>query len=238
MSEDKTAQKVEPTKTPILEAAVLPDTTTKKTSGLAIAALILAFLFPLIGLILGIVALSSIKKNNEGGKGLATASIIIALVIMFIQVFAVFAIIAGVQKGVKDSGLNVDGKTGSVSVQGKDGESVSVGNTKVPQGFPSDVPIYQPSDVILAIKTKEGYNVTLATNDDSQKVLDFYTSKLSSNGWSKSENEFNFEAGSAQSFTKGSNQLVVLIGTDNKSTSGKKTTVNLTVAPKTSESSN
>lgn len=52
--------------------------TQQKTSGLAIAALILAIFIPIVGLVLGIIALSQIKNNpNLKGKGLAIAAIII-----------------------------------------------------------------------------------------------------------------------------------------------------------------
>ncbi|MFH0831030.1 MAG: DUF4190 domain-containing protein [Parcubacteria group bacterium] len=48
------------------------------TNGLAIAAFVLSLVgLGIIGLILGIVALSQIKKTGEGGKGLAIAGIII-----------------------------------------------------------------------------------------------------------------------------------------------------------------
>lgn len=49
----------------------------KKTNGLAIASLIVAFIVAPVGAILGHVSLGQIKKNNEGGRGLALAGIII-----------------------------------------------------------------------------------------------------------------------------------------------------------------
>jgi hypothetical protein len=143
-------------------------------------------------------------------------------------------VIFAFNKAVKDSGLNLDTKNGSVNVQGKDGESLSIGNAKLPEGFPSDVPIYKPSDVILSLKTKEGYNVTLATTDSSQKVSDFYKTQLSNNGWTKEETEIAFSSNVAQSFTKGNNQLVLLIGSDQNAKDGKQTTVNLTYGAKSS----
>ncbi|HZM82974.1 MAG TPA: DUF4190 domain-containing protein [Candidatus Limnocylindrales bacterium] len=48
-----------------------------KTSGLAIAALICAIFVPILGVILGIVALQQIKNTREKGKGLAIAAIVI-----------------------------------------------------------------------------------------------------------------------------------------------------------------
>lgn len=50
------------------------------SNGLAVAALVCSFLFPLIGLILSIVALSQMKSSgNNEGKGMATAGLIISI---------------------------------------------------------------------------------------------------------------------------------------------------------------
>lgn len=47
------------------------------TNGMAIAALILAFLFFPAGIVLGHVARGQIRRTGEGGRGLATAAPII-----------------------------------------------------------------------------------------------------------------------------------------------------------------
>lgn len=205
----------------------------KKTSGLAIAAIILAILVPVIGLILGIVALSSIKKNNEGGHGLAIAAIIVSIIMMIGSVLIFAAVIAGFNSALKKSGVDVS--SGTVSVQGEDGESATFGNnTKLPDGFPSDVPVYEPSDVILSIKSKGRYNVTLASKDDSSQISSFYKTQLASKGWKQSDSEISFGVGVATSFTKGDQQLVLLIGSDKNAKNGLQSTINLTVGPKDS----
>lgn len=48
-----------------------------RANSMAVAALILAFLFPFIGLVLGYIARSQIRRTGEGGGGLATAAIVI-----------------------------------------------------------------------------------------------------------------------------------------------------------------
>src|SRR5687768_1693436 len=72
-----------------------------KTSGLAIAALVLSILFcvplaPLAGIILGIVALSKIDRSNGAltGKGLAIGAIIAGVftIVMNVGVLAAIAI--------------------------------------------------------------------------------------------------------------------------------------------------
>ena len=61
------------------------------TNGMAIAALILVFFFFPLGIVLGHVARGQIKRTGEGGRGLATA----ALIIGYLQVALTVAVIAG-----------------------------------------------------------------------------------------------------------------------------------------------
>ncbi|PXX11335.1 DUF4190 domain-containing protein [Mycolicibacterium moriokaense] len=60
------------------------------TNGMAIAALILVFLFYPVGIVLGHVARGQIKRTGEGGQGLATA----ALVIGYLQLALTVGVIA------------------------------------------------------------------------------------------------------------------------------------------------
>ena len=65
--------------------AVAP-TAQAKTNIFAILALVFAFLFPIVGLVFGLVASSQIKKTGEQGKGLAMAGTIISIVFIVIAV--------------------------------------------------------------------------------------------------------------------------------------------------------
>jgi hypothetical protein len=56
------------------------------TSALAIGALISAFLCSPLGIILGFVAKSQIKKTGQSGDGLATAAIIVGVVSMLLGI--------------------------------------------------------------------------------------------------------------------------------------------------------
>jgi uncharacterized membrane protein len=56
----------------------------KKTNTLTIIGFILAFFFPLVGLILCIIGLQQIKKRKEKGRELAIAGIIISSVFMLV----------------------------------------------------------------------------------------------------------------------------------------------------------
>ena len=71
-------------------AAPPPYVLTRATNGMAIAALILVFVFFPLGIIFGHVARGQIKRTGEGGQGLAIA----ALVIGYLQVVLIAAVIA------------------------------------------------------------------------------------------------------------------------------------------------
>ncbi len=59
------------------------------TNGLAIASLICAFLFFPLGIAFGHMSLSQIRKNHEGGHGLAIAGLVISYVVAVLTVLAV-----------------------------------------------------------------------------------------------------------------------------------------------------
>jgi peptidyl-prolyl cis-trans isomerase B (cyclophilin B) len=61
----------------------------RRTNTMAIVGLILAFVFPLVGAIIGHVALGQIKKSGEEGRGLALAAVIIGWVFTAVAILAV-----------------------------------------------------------------------------------------------------------------------------------------------------
>ena len=75
----------------------------KKTNGVCIAAIIFAFLMPLVGLILGIIGIGSSKKNGEKGKGLAIAAILISILLPVVLVIAFFGLIVGAVNGTSEA---------------------------------------------------------------------------------------------------------------------------------------
>lgn len=66
----------------------------QKTNTLAIVSLISAFFISILGIILGHIALSQIKKTGEGGRGLALAGTILGYVFLVFQIVAIILIIA------------------------------------------------------------------------------------------------------------------------------------------------
>ena len=59
------------------------------TNGLAVASLVCAFLFFPLGIVFGHMSLSQIRKNHEGGHGLAVAGLVISYVVAVLTVIAV-----------------------------------------------------------------------------------------------------------------------------------------------------
>ena len=61
------------------------------TNGLAIASLVTAFLCSVVGVVLGFIAKSQIKKTGQAGNGLATAGIVIGILNMLLGLLVVGA---------------------------------------------------------------------------------------------------------------------------------------------------
>ena len=69
------------------------------TNGVAIAALIFAFFFNLVGLILGCVGLSKSKELNGAGRGMSIAAIVISIISMVIGLIVSIIYIAAIAAG-------------------------------------------------------------------------------------------------------------------------------------------
>src|SRR5882757_8770864 len=64
------------------------------TNGMAIAALVGALVFAPLGIILGHIARSQIKRTGEGGRGMATAGLIIGYVVTALSIVGALIAIA------------------------------------------------------------------------------------------------------------------------------------------------
>jgi len=71
-------------------------------SGLAIAALVVAFFSGLAGLIIGIVARRQIRRDGTRGDGLAVAAIVIGAVRLVVEVPLAILLVAGLSTGTDD----------------------------------------------------------------------------------------------------------------------------------------
>ena len=73
------------------------------TNGMAIAALIMAFVFYPVGIVLGHLARGQIRRKREGGKGLATAALILSYLQLAVTVGVILAMTDRNQEGAPAS---------------------------------------------------------------------------------------------------------------------------------------
>ncbi|MCU1478671.1 MAG: hypothetical protein JWQ64_3364 [Subtercola sp.] len=74
-----------------------PNAVARRTNVFAIVSLVLSIIgFTVVGIVFGFIALSQIKKNGDGGRGLAIAGIVIGFIelILGVILIIVFAVIA------------------------------------------------------------------------------------------------------------------------------------------------
>ncbi|SIS11501.1 DUF4190 domain-containing protein [Williamsia sterculiae] len=83
--------KSEPNQSPEPAATAVTPTAPGKTNDLAVAALICGLVISPVGIILGHISLSQIKKRNESGRGLALAGLIIGYAFTAIALIAIIA---------------------------------------------------------------------------------------------------------------------------------------------------
>jgi len=194
-------------KTPEIKKISSEDTASSnndnKTSGLAVAALVMAFFVPPVGLVLAIVALVQLKKNKESGKGIATAALVVSslLILVFIMVWALFiGVLFSVDKAAKDSVGSTASKA-EVTVKNNDTQSSEKGNAGLPEGFPSDFPIYPGGKISASSKTDGTYTVSFDTDDSKSKVEAYYSANLASNGWTSGEGTSSNDFGTSSTTT-------------------------------------
>ncbi len=127
--------------------------------------------------------------------------------------------------GVLGGDVEVDGD--SVTVETEDGSVTMSGSEgELPDGFPSDFPIYDGVD-IDSVSTIEGdsgtdYYINLYSDDSPKDVYDWYKSELSSAGWNIDSDLYMAESGDDSaifSVTKGTSQASIAIGVEGDSTS-------------------
>ncbi len=140
------------------------------------------------------------------------------------------------QKAVESAtGVKVNKDGNSVSVQGNDGQSVTIGQSnKLPDGFPEDVPVYDPATVTnsMSLASDKGstFSVQLETEDTVETVSAWYDTELKGKGWTIKGTMNSADSGALITSEKADQVLSVTIAPG--SGSDTKTTIALTYAPK------
>ncbi len=127
------------------------------------------------------------KKDNTVKIILIVVGVLVGLGVLATIATAVFLgnIFNRAAKGVKVTGgyANESG-----TLKANDGDTtINYGSgASLPEGFPSDVPIYQPSTILGSTKTNEDhFTVSVSTEDAPDKVGTYYKDQLLGGGWTK-----------------------------------------------------
>jgi len=81
------------------------------------------------------------------------------------------------------TGTDIDLETNSATVN-SNGNVISYGTQELPDGFPSNIPVYQPSTIVFSSSTTDGdYSVSLEVKDTYANVVAYYDTNIKSNNW-------------------------------------------------------
>lgn len=88
----------------------------------------------------------------------------------------------------QSTGVSVDQDGDQITITGPEGEEWTGGTGgALPQGWPDDHPVYEPSEIeaSTSFSTGEGtqQSVTLSTGDPFETVFDWYKSEAAAQGW-------------------------------------------------------
>ena len=148
MEPQATAQPASPPPSP-QQQTPQPNGSTK-TNSLAIWGLVLAFFFPIIGLILSIVAKSQIKKTGEGGSGLATGGIIVSIVLIIFQILAVIFWIFVISAAVVQENNNSSSSTSNTTTSTTDTTNYTADEKKAIETTEAFLTAIKKSDYVSA----------------------------------------------------------------------------------------
>ena len=80
---------------------------------------------------------------------------------------------------------DVDIAKGTMNIETEDGNmSVQTGKSaKIPDKFPTDIFVFKPSDVLMAMELPKGYTISLKTGKDVAAVTSAYKKSMTDKGW-------------------------------------------------------
>lgn len=79
-----------------------PPPATPGTNVMAILALIFAFVFAPLGIVFGVIGRRQIDRTGEGGRGLATAGLVLGIIFTVISILSVIALVVLLGAAVND----------------------------------------------------------------------------------------------------------------------------------------
>lgn len=125
------------------------------------------------------------------------------------------------QTGVKTNLTDIEKGKFSVT-DTKTGQTVNVGGETLPDTFPKDFPVYPGAKVAASVSNIQqgkgnGMLVTFTTPDGLDKVVPFYKSGLSTNGWTTTSS-FDSDTTQTWAITKGTTEGSVSIVSEKNET--------------------
>jgi len=94
-----------------------------------------------------------------------------------IVAIAVLLIVGGFY--FRQRGLNL---VPQIVVPEEEGE-VSGARTSLPQNFPKDIPLFEPSEILSSLESQERIQATLQTEGSAERVRRFYQQEMEDFGW-------------------------------------------------------
>ncbi|MBI4066674.1 hypothetical protein HY411_03075 [Candidatus Gottesmanbacteria bacterium] len=173
---------------------------------------------------------TSEPASSSGQKAGGNKILIIVAVVLLILVVGGFAaqklmqkastmvgqkvgekVVEGMLESATGGKANVDVTNAAVTVKTKEGAFST--STKIPADWPADAPVYPGSTVTYSGSSnpqtgESGYAAVLTTSDSAQKVRDYYSKELISQGW-KTEATYNANESSVISATKDTRTFTV-----------------------------
>lgn len=132
----------------------------------------------------------------------------------------------------KNAAENVSNNSdGTVTLQSDDGNTkTTVGeNVELAQGFPSDVPIFEPSTLLASSKTDEtDFSAVARTEKSVSDVSSYYKTTMAAQGWTPQLDSASTD-GTFMTYQKGDRTSSVVVTTNNDEGSNEKTGFVVTV---------
>ena len=115
---------------------------------------------------------------------------LVAAVCLVVCSFASMSCSKSATFSTKDGTVTVEQKGGdptSMTITAKDGKgmTMNMGEGKVPDDYPKDLPVYTGAKVVLtqSVSDKNARSLMLESSDPTDKISEFYKKGLESNGW-------------------------------------------------------
>lgn len=120
---------------------------------------------------------------------------------------------------------NVDVNNGEVTVKSDDGQSTTTygDNVKLTDGFPTDVPIFDPSTLKASSKNNtDDFSAVAVTDQSVADVTSFYKTEMAAQGWTL-QYDSTAEGSGLLTFAKDDRTASIIVSTSNDADSNEKT---------------